>query len=75
MPLVQSSSENALHENIATEVKAGKPQKQAEAIAFSVQRENRDEATSIVPNEVTLAEINARNRKLWDRASGDPVEE
>jgi hypothetical protein len=75
MPLIQGSSGNALHENIATEVKAGKEPKQAAAIAYSVQRENRDEASSIVPNEVTLSEINARNRKLWARASGDPVEE
>ena len=41
MPLVKSSKKEAIGENIATEVKAGKPQKQAVAIALSVQREAR----------------------------------
>jgi len=40
MPLKQSSSDKAVGENIKKEVKAGKPKKQAEAIALSVQREN-----------------------------------
>jgi len=38
MPLVKSKSKKALAANIATEVKAGRPQKQAAAIAYSVQR-------------------------------------
>lgn len=41
MPLVKSSKKEAIGENIATEVKAGKPVKQAAAIAYSVQREAR----------------------------------
>ena len=39
MPLVKSTSKNALRKNIAAEVKAGKPVKQAVAIAYSVKRE------------------------------------
>ena len=39
MPLVKSKSEKALKKNISTEVKAGKPVKQAVAIAYSVKRE------------------------------------
>jgi len=35
MPLESGSSHNVISKNISTEVKAGKPQKQAEAIAFS----------------------------------------
>ena len=35
MPLESGSSRNVISKNISTEVKAGKPQKQAEAIAFS----------------------------------------
>ncbi len=41
MPLDRSASKKAIGKNIATEMRAGKPQKQAEAIAFSEQREAR----------------------------------
>jgi hypothetical protein len=39
MPLQKSSSPKAFKENIKTEVKAGKPVKQAVAIAYSQKRE------------------------------------
>ena len=38
MPLKKSKSEKAFKENIKAEVKAGKPVKQAVAIAYSVKR-------------------------------------
>jgi hypothetical protein len=38
MPLVKSASKNALRKNIAAEVKAGKPVKQAAAIAYATKR-------------------------------------
>jgi len=38
MPLVKSSSKNAMRKNIAAEVKAGKPVKQAVAIAYATKR-------------------------------------
>jgi hypothetical protein len=38
MPLKKSSSKAAVSQNIRTEIKAGKPQKQAVAIALDVQR-------------------------------------
>ena len=39
MPLLKSTSKEAFKENVKTEVKAGKPPKQAVAIAYSVQRQ------------------------------------
>ena len=39
MPLKKSTSKEAFRKNIRAEVKAGKPVKQAVAIAYSVKRE------------------------------------
>ena len=39
MPLVKSPSKEAFRKNVKAEIKAGKPQKQAGAIAYSVKRE------------------------------------
>lgn len=38
MPLIKSSSKKAFSKNVQKEMKAGKPQKQAVAIAYSVKR-------------------------------------
>lgn len=39
MPLIKSASKAAVSKNIRAEIKAGKPQKQAVAIALSVQEQ------------------------------------
>ena len=39
MPLIKSMLPKAMNKNIAKEIAAGKPQKQAVAIAYSVKRE------------------------------------
>lgn len=38
MPLSKSTSKKAFGKNVAAEIKAGKPKKQAVAIAYSVKR-------------------------------------
>ncbi len=39
MPLVKSTSKNAFRKNVKAEITAGKPVKQAVAIAYTVKRE------------------------------------
>ena len=56
MPLVKSSSQKAVGENIKLEKEAGKPKKQAIAIALSVQRK---EATG--KRKKTLEDAYARH--------------
>lgn len=41
MPLKKGKSEKSFKENIRTEVKSGKPVKQAVAIAYSVKRKSK----------------------------------
>jgi hypothetical protein len=45
MPLVKSKSKAAFKKNVATEVKAGRPVKQAVAISYAVQREAAKKAS------------------------------
>ena len=42
MPLKKSPSPQAFKANLKAEIKAGRPQKQALAIAYSVQRKAKD---------------------------------
>lgn len=46
MPLIKSSKKQAVSKNIEKEIKAGKPQKQAVAIALNVQREAKKKEKS-----------------------------
>lgn len=41
MPLIKSKSKKAFKENVRREIKAGKPKKQALAIAYSVKRKSK----------------------------------
>ena len=48
MPLIKSKSDKAFKKNIATEVKAGKPVKQAVAIAYSTKRASKKAGGGLV---------------------------
>ena len=41
MPLIKSKSKKVFKENVRREMKAGKPKKQALAIAYSVKRKSK----------------------------------
>lgn len=56
MPLIKSASDSARSANIATERSSGKPEAQAVAIGYAVQRRARKRAPS-------LAEIQRRRRE------------
>lgn len=74
MSLIQSSSEEALKQNIATEISAGKDPKQASAIAYETQRANDEYvpmAVPCIPESVTPATLNEQNRKYWASAGGE----
>ena len=46
MPLVKSASKEAFRKNVKTEMAAGKPQRQAVAIAYSTQRAAAHKSTA-----------------------------
>ena len=46
MPLIKSTSKQAFQKNVATEIRAGKPAKQAVAIAYSEKRSAGDSHSS-----------------------------
>lgn len=46
MPLIKSASKEAFSKNVSKEMRAGKSQKQAVAIAYSVQRRAKGKAAA-----------------------------
>lgn len=75
MPLKEGTTAAVRGENIATELRAGKDPKQAEAIGYAAQRRAADAAMdSSLPLTVSQAETVARNRKLWEQPGGCPPE-
>lgn len=81
MPLEESGSKEALGRNIATEESAGKPPKQAEAIAFATQRKANEDAglvehvtgdsVLVAPKGMSVADLQKRNREFWEGQYGD----
>lgn len=62
MPLIKSKSPEAFSKNIKAEIKAGKPQKQAVAIAYSVKRSAKKAKGGMVHDDV------AQDKKMIKKA-------
>ncbi len=62
MPLIKRKSQKAFEKNISTEVKAGKPVKQAVAIAYDVQRRAKKAEGGSMHDDV------AQDKKLIKKA-------
>jgi len=62
MPLIKSASRKAVGENIKREQEAGKPHRQAIAIALSVQRKAQGK-----PARVTHVHSHRRGADDWDK--------
>jgi hypothetical protein len=59
MPLEKGKSEKAFKHNIKAEIKAGKPQKQAVAIAYSVKRGGKKRVNKESTNETSIASFDS----------------
>jgi len=70
--LIQSDSQEAFEKNVATEIKAGKPVKQALAIAYSVKRRNKDMKEAVGRGAHSfIVEFNDDGKKGWFVAKAD----
>ncbi len=67
MPLEQGKSEAAFEHNVKAEIEAGKPQKQAVAIAYSQQRAGDELARRVdcLPSGMDAAALNKAHDKFW----------
>ena len=65
MPLIKSASKKAFGKNIGAELKSGKPQKQAVAIAFSVKRKAGGQDNFAKAKEAkNIAQARPKKKKL-----------
>lgn len=71
MPLVQGGSKKAISTNIATEMNAGRPQKQAVAIALNTARRNG--ANIPMPKKAKALKLKKPKAPRVKPASGTPL--
>ena len=75
MPLIQGKSKKAFGENVGAEMHAGKPQKQALAIAYSIKRKNQHKKHKKMAKGGEVREDSARSesRPMPDKEYNDSV--
>jgi hypothetical protein len=64
MPLQEGKSKEAFGQNVATEMKAGKPQKQAVAIAYSKQRQDANDMGYMDRIDATIAKMDSVQQRM-----------
>lgn len=73
MPLEPGKSQAAFSHNVKAEMQAGKPQKQAVAIAYS-EKERTDDGmgdySQVGPRDLTPGKLNEQNRQYYEQQGG-----
>jgi hypothetical protein len=75
MPLKEGSSDEVVSQNIKTEMKAGKPQKQAIAIALDKAGKSKDSSDNAEPEEGQMAQGDVRSIVAMAKKIDDMVSE
>ena len=69
MPLNTSGSKAAFEQNVETEIKAGKPQKQAVAIAYAVKGTHQRDSQEVAAQKIRDAIARRKQRDAWEEGS------
>lgn len=73
MPLEQSSSNESLHENIKKELAAGKPRKEAVAIAYANQKQAKEKGDADVRGVPSNPMSNLRKGPFDQHGAANPL--
>lgn len=66
MPLIKSKSKQAFNQNVSEMIKAGHPQDQSLAAAYSIQRKSHASGGDIMNNDRMISDLMKRRKRLAD---------